>query len=143
MEPLISIRIRDQHTPFRPGQLLECEYQLDAVKSEEVQAVEASVLWHTEGKGDEDMAVHCFERRTASDKGAGDLRALRRFQTVLPNSPLTYLGVTLKIQWRVRVRVFLRRGKEAFFEQTFVLGDVPPAQAITENTGPPVVIETP
>lgn len=127
MEPLISIRIRDQHQPFRPGDTLECEYQLDAVNADDVQAVEASVLWHTEGKGDEDLAVHYFERHTAGDAESGDLRALRRLSTPLPNSPLTYRGVTLKIRWCVRVRAFLRRGKEVFFEQMFVLGNIPAA----------------
>ncbi len=130
MEPLISIRIRDQHRHFCPGEALQCEYQLDAVDAKEVQALEASVLWHTEGKGDEDLAVHFFERLVPGDVEGRDLRALRKLTTVLPNSPLTYMGVTVKIRWCVRVRAFLRRGKEVFFEQTFVLGNVPPAQAI-------------
>ncbi len=130
MEPLISIRIRNSNRPFRPGETLECEYQLDAVSAADVSAVEASVLWHTEGKGDEDLAVHYFERYTSADVDSGDLRTLRRFKTRLPKSPLTYRGVTLKIRWCVRVRIFLQRGKETFFEQTFTLGDIPPAQRI-------------
>ena len=40
--------------------------------------------------------------------------------------------MTVKIRWCVRVRVFLRRGKEAFFEQSFVLGNVPPARRVPE-----------
>ena len=130
MEPLISIRIRDQHHHFRAGEELQCEYQLDAVEAKDVQALEASVLWHSEGKGDEDLAVHYFERLLPGDVEGRDLRALRKLITTLPNSPRTYMGVTVKIRWCVRVRAFLRRGKEVFFEQTFVLGDVPPARAI-------------
>ncbi len=130
MEPLISIRIRAQHRPFQPGQELQCEYQLDAVEANEVQALEASVLWHTEGKGDEDLAVHHFERCLPSDVDGRDLRALRKLTTKLPNSPLTYAGVTVKVRWCVRVRAFLRRGREVFFEQTFLLGDLPPARAV-------------
>ncbi|MBM4088820.1 MAG: hypothetical protein FJ276_05225 [Planctomycetes bacterium] len=125
MEPLISIRVRDQHRPFRPGEELECEYQLDAVDADDIQALEVSVLWHTEGKGDEDLAVHYFERLVPADVPERDLRALRLLHTRLPNSPLTYFGVALKIRWCVRLRVFLRRGKDAFFEQAFVLGDIP------------------
>ena len=132
MEPLISIRIRDQHRAFQPGEELHCEYQLDAVDAHELQALEASVLWHTEGKGDEDLAVHFFERRVPTDVDNRDLRAQRTLSTKLPNSPLTYAGVTLKIRWCVRVRAFLRRGREVFFEQTFVLGDVPPAHRVQE-----------
>ncbi len=133
MEPLISIRIRHQQRAFHPGQELYCEYQLDAVEASEVQALEASVLWHTEGKGDEDLAVHFFERNLPADVADRDLRALRKLTTRLPNSPLTYAGVTVKIRWCVRVRAFLRRGREVFFEQTFVLGDLPPAQPVVQR----------
>lgn len=130
MEPLISIRIHDHHRSFQPGEELQFAYQLDAVEANEIQAVEASVLWHTEGKGDEDLAVHFFERRVPADAEDRDLRAQRKLSTCLPNSPLTYSGVSLKIRWCVRVRAFLRRGREVFFEQTIELGDVPPAAPV-------------
>ena len=137
MEPLISIRLRDAQRRFRPGSPLCCEYQVDAVDAAEILAVEASVLWHTEGKGDEDLGVHHFERLVAAEVPGRDLRALRQLHTTLPNSPLTYPGVSVKIRWCVRVRVFLRRGKETFFEQTFTLGKVPPARAVVEPTSEP------
>lgn len=133
MEPLISVRIRDQHRPFRPGEVLHFEYQVDAVEANEIQAVEASLLWHTEGKGEEDLGVHYFERKVPSDVEGRDLRALRKLNSRLPNSPLTYQGVTIKIRWCVRVRAFLRRGRTCFFEQTFVLGDIPPARLLSDS----------
>ena len=136
MEPLISIRILNQQHPFHPGDQLRCEYQVDAVEARDIQAIEASVLWHTEGKGDEDMAVHHFERRLPNEVENRDLRTLRVLETQLPNSPLTYSGVIVKIRWCVRVRVFLRRGKETFFEQTFELGSVPAARALREEVEP-------
>ncbi len=126
MEPLISLRLRDQGRVFYPGEELEVEYQFDAVDAEDIQAAEASVLWCTEGKGDEDMAVHYFERRVPSDAEEDDLRPLRRFRTILPNSPLSYSGAILKIRWCVRVRLFMKRGKECFFEQPFQLGETAP-----------------
>jgi hypothetical protein len=104
---------------------LVAEYQLDAVQPEEVQAVEASVLWYTEGKGEEDLGVHFFERRLPSDADEGDLRVLRRIKTVLPGSPLSYSGAIFTIRWCVRVRLFLRRGREFMQEQAFTLGSVP------------------
>ncbi len=125
IEPLISLTLRDPRRIFQPGDELECEFQIDAVPAEEIQAIEASVLWYTEGKGDEDLAVHYFERRVPNDAENGDLRPLRRFRTPLPNSPLSYDGAIVKIRWCVRVRLFLRRGKEVFYEQTFQLGAVP------------------
>jgi hypothetical protein len=125
MEPLISICVLRPTRRFCPGESLECVYQVDAVDADEIQALEASVLWHTEGKGDEDLSVHHFERWLPGDVEAQDLRAQRALVTQLPNSPLSYTGVIVKIRWCVRVRVFLRRGKEVFFERTFVLGNVP------------------
>lgn len=121
MEPLISLQLRGPSRVYHPGDEVVCEYQIDAVEPREVQAVETSVLWYTEGKGDEDLGVHFFERRVAAGAEEGDLCRLHRFQTRLPNSPLSYSGEIVKIRWCARVRVFLRRGKEAFLEQPFVL----------------------
>jgi hypothetical protein len=124
MEPLISIQLHGKTPNYAPGDALECDYQIDAVSRDALQAVEASVLWYTEGKGDEDMGVHFFERRVPADVEDGDLRQWRRFRTVLPNSPLSYAGEILSIRWCVRVRVFLKRGREAFYELPFKLGSI-------------------
>jgi hypothetical protein len=130
MEPLISITL-DRHQQIQqPGQTLRGEYQIDAVDPAEIRAVELSVLWYTEGKGDEDLAVHYFERLTADDMLATGLHELRRFQTELPNSPLSYEGVLVKIRWCARVRVFLRSGKDFLGERGFQLGEVPYAPAV-------------
>lgn len=122
MEPLISIRQLNSQRVYQPGDLLVCQYQIDAVKPEELHAVEASVLWYTEGKGEEDLGVHFFQRRTSFDAEQGDLRQLHQFQTVLPRSPLSYSGVLFRIVWCVRVRVFVRRGKTFVSDQPFQLG---------------------
>jgi hypothetical protein len=88
--------------------------------------VEVSVNWYSEGKGDEDLGVHYFERYTPSDAIDGDLRQLHRFQTELPNSPLTYNGSIVKIRWRVRVRLNYGRGKEVVADRSFQL--LPPVR---------------
>jgi len=123
MEPLISIQLFDHLPAYRPGDVLKCDYQIDAVAEGEIQAVEASVLWYTEGKGDEDIGVHFFERRMPADVEEGDLRPLKSFSTPLPNSPLTYVGQILTVHWCVRVRAFLRQGRESFMDYPFRLGD--------------------
>lgn len=130
MEPLISLRVREPHRVYHPGDLLECEYQIDAVEPDEIQAVEASVLWYTEGKGDEDMTVHYFLRLTPDDVEDGDLRPQYRFSTTLPNSPLSYSGQIVKIRWCLRLRVFLGRGRQITAEQVFRLGAVPAYQRV-------------
>jgi hypothetical protein len=121
MEPLISLMLRQTSRLYHPGDELMGEYQIDAVDPQEIVAVEISVLWYTEGKGDEDLAVHYFQRRVPADAEEGDLRRLHQFSTVLPNSPLSYAGQIVKIHWCARVRVFLRGGKDLFFEQPFLI----------------------
>jgi hypothetical protein len=121
MEPLLSLQLLHPTRVYQPGDELVGDYQIDAVEPHEILAVEASVLWYTEGKGDEDLAVHFFQRRVPTDAEDGDLRRLHQFRTLLPNSPLSYSGQIVKIRWCARVRVFLRGGKEVFFEQPFIM----------------------
>ncbi len=53
-----------------------------------------------------------------------------RFNTQLPPSPLSYDGAIVKIRWCVRVRVFLRGGKQLLSEKPFQLGTVPAVRAV-------------
>ena len=121
MEPLISATLRHPHRVFFPGDELLCEYQLDAVMQSDVHAVEAAVLWFTEGKGTEDMGVHCFHRRTPDDAEDQDLRSLHQFGTILPNSPLSYIGLIVNIRWFVRIRLFLRDARQYHHDIPFEL----------------------
>jgi hypothetical protein len=129
-EPLFSIVFDKSQRVHQPGETLRGEYQIDAVDPTDIRAVELSVLWYTEGKGDEDLAVHYFERLTADDSEPATLHELHRFEVMLPNSPLSYEGVLIKIRWCVRLRVFLRQGKDFVSERDFQLGEVPYAQMV-------------
>ncbi len=130
-EPLISIVLDKHQLVHQPGEMLRGEYQIDAIDPAEIRAVELSVLWYTEGKGEEDLSVHYFERLTADEHTVGGgLHELRRFQTELPNSPLSYEGLLVKIRWCVRLRIFLRSGREYIGERSFQLGEVPYAQSV-------------
>lgn len=129
MIPLISIRLDQPLRSYQPGEEIQCQYQVDRVELDQLQAVEASLLWYTEGKGEEDLGVHYFERNipTADDP---DIRPLRQFQVTLPGSPLSYEGIIIKIQWCARVRVFLQDGNIYTHDQAFLLGKTPVAQII-------------
>jgi hypothetical protein len=134
MGPLISIHIRRHRPLYQPGDELECQYQIDAVDPADIQALEASVLWHTDGKGEMDLGIHYFERRTPGGEDE-DFRQQFTLKTILPKSPRSYDGEIVKIRWCVRVRLFLKRGKEVFYEFPFQLAPLQ-AAARPKSDGP-------
>ena len=125
-DPRVLILLEGHTRVFRPGEILTAECRVESLSVAVPKAIEISVLWYTEGKGDEDLAVHYFNRVPGDEAALTDLRRPYRFQTRLPNSPLSYEGRIVKIHWCVRVRLFLERGREIVSEQPFWLGDVPP-----------------
>jgi len=125
-----NVTLEGIRSEYQPGETLQAEYTIDTPAENEIQALEVSVMWHTEGKGDEDLAVHFFERYTLDMLVQNGLRQPRRFSTVLPSSPLSYDGVIVKIRWCVRIRAFLDRGKQVVEDRYFRLGSIPPARAI-------------
>jgi hypothetical protein len=139
----ITIRLDENGRVRAPGETLAGSYALFGLAADAVKAVEVSVLWHTEGKGDEDLAVHHFERIVAEEGGVLTARRPGRFRTVLPQSPLSYEGAILKIRWCVRVRVFLAGGKEMMVERGFRLGDVPPAARGAARERTETAVESP
>jgi hypothetical protein len=136
-DPSAIIRFDGNGRAYRPGETLSGEFWLAGIDAEQVKAVEASVLWYTEGKGDEDLHVHEF-RRFEADRGEPfDPLRPQRFAAMLPNSPMSYDGRIVKIRWCVRVRAFLAKGREVFGQKGFRLGSVPPARAETDEAKPP------
>jgi hypothetical protein len=119
--PTIVILFDGDSRVYRAGETFSGEYWIESLEADRVKAVEFSVLWYTEGKGDEDLAVHEFGRKDADDNHPIDPRRPERFSTTLPNSPLSYEGQLIKLRWCVRVRVFPQRGKEVVAEKVFQL----------------------
>ena len=127
-EPTIHIRLDENGRVYAPGETLSGEYRVESLEAETLQSVEVSVLWYTEGKGDEDFAVHEFWRKNADSGELGDPRRPDRFSTTLPISPMSYEGQIVKIRWCVRVRAILKRGRDLVAQKPFRLGNVPPAR---------------
>jgi hypothetical protein len=125
-DPNACVQLDDGHRVYQPGEVLSGSFHLAGVGGRAVEAVEVSVLWYTEGKGDEDMAVHHLEALT-SQEGGIDPEPLRRFSVRLPRSPLRYDGHIVKIRWCVRVRVSIAGWRDRVAEFPFRLGDVAPA----------------
>ena len=119
----------DDRRSYLPGDTVAGGYHLTGFEPSQVKAVELSVLWYTEGTGEEDLAVIFFDRVEPAATGA-DLRQPRRFSALLPLSPLSYAGVSVKICWCVRARVFLTQGKDLVAEAGFRLGNVPEAHEV-------------
>ena len=129
-EPSVTLRFDGNGRVYYPGETLSGEYRLESIDRDQIRDVEVSVLWHTDGKGDEDLAVHDFRRLSVDGGDWIDPRYAGRFSTVLPNSPLSYDGMIVKLRWCVRVRVFLSRDKEVVGELPFRLGDVPAPEVV-------------
>lgn len=90
-------------------------------------AVEHSILWYTEGKGEEDLGVHFFERIVDHERLL-PRAAYPRFECFLPASPLSYEGMIVKIRWCVRIRHFFTGGRDFVSEHEFLVGGIPPAR---------------
>jgi hypothetical protein len=111
---------RDDAT-YVAGGFLKASWRVSRVKLEELSSVEVSVLWYTEGKGDEDLSVHYFRRYDAAQLRRLGIESHQPIECRLPPSPLSYRGHLLKIQWGIRVRVFVEEGREAVAEHPFYL----------------------
>ncbi|HZY90589.1 MAG TPA: hypothetical protein VFE78_37550 [Gemmataceae bacterium] len=120
----VIVQLDDRRGPYFPGDVLSGSYRLVG-EGTGLESVEVSVHWFTEGKGEEDLGVHHFEKRTRAD-GGGSTPASGRFSTRLPNSPLSYEGVLVKVVWRVNVRAVFAGGQRTG-EAIFRLGDLRPA----------------
>lgn len=133
--PVIELEHDRPGRRYDPGGPLEVRYRIGGVEPESVRAIETSVAWYTEGKGEEDLFVHAFERLT--DRGQL-LAALAggTFAATLPPSPLSYEGMIVKIRWCVRIRVFFTGGRDYVSEHVFEVGRVPPARPLAGEATP-------
>ena len=135
-DPSIFIRLIGDSDHYDLGDTLSGEFFIDTDDPESIRAVEISVLWYTEGKGEEDLDVHFFKRIGNDNGDFIDMRQSQAFSTALPASPLSYDGVIVKIFWCVRIRAFLKGGRDFSSEQSFWLGRVPRGQAIEVDEEP-------
>jgi len=124
LEPEISIHFKGNKCSFVPGDFLICEYTVGLDDEVVPNAIETSVLWITEGKGEEDIGVHFFERRKKLALTKETFNHPQRFSTVLPVSPASYDGRILKIHWCVRIRLFMSDGQIVTEDEPFQLGTV-------------------
>jgi len=130
--PRVSVQFDRAGRVYPPEHGLVARYDVEGVHPESVRALERSVLWYTEGKGEEDLFVHHFERLDNEPLPGGDFPS-GTVTVRLPASPLSYEGVIVKIRWCVRIRLFFASGRDFVSEHVFDLGDIAPAQGIVER----------
>ena len=122
--PDVTVHFCSAARQYEPLDSIQVRYDVDLPSGQVIRAVERSIVWYTEGKGEEDIGVHIFERlidRATADAATGSFRGR------LPASPLSYEGVIVKIRWCVRVRLFFDAGRDFVSEHVFELGRVPAA----------------
>ena len=124
--PRIDVRFGRPGRDYVPGDVVSVDYEYGSPGDDEIRAVERSVLWYTEGKGEEDIGVHFFDRHASADRVSTVLPE-GRFETRLPLTPLSYEGVIVKIRWCVRIRLFFDAGRDHVTEHVFTVGHVPPS----------------
>ncbi len=96
-------------------------WRISRVPMDEVQGIEVSVLWHTEGKGDEDLHVHHFHRLVENQIRRSGLADEQSLRCELPATPLSYHGRLISVLWCIRLRLYLSGGREIVAEQPFHL----------------------
>ena len=134
MTPAMRLTLDSPTAHYQPGEQLRGRFMVDSAHAWSVRAAELSVLWYTAGAGDEDLAVHHFERLVDDPARPLDLRVPHRFATVLPPSPLSYDGQLVKVCWCVRLRLFLTAGQETVAEVPFRLGSLPEVRSDERGT---------
>lgn len=129
-KPTITLELHPHSDLYCSRDTLAGHYCVVGLAQNEARAAELSVLWYTIGQGEEDLAIHSFERHASDESEALNLESPQYFETTLPLSPVSYDGILVKICWCVRLRVFLTSGKELLAEVPFQLETTPPAKMV-------------
>ena len=120
-QPAVSIALCREDGMYEGGRTVNAKWRVSRVTLDSLTAIEISVLWYTEGKGDQDLHVHHFERLEESQIRRAGLADEQSLCCELPPTPLSYNGRLLRLRWCIRMRLFLSNGREIVTEQPFYL----------------------
>ncbi len=120
-QPAVSVALGSENGIYEAGGRLTATWRISRVTLDRLEAVEVSVMWHTEGKGDEDLQVVHFERLDENHIRRLGLADQQSLQCDLPVTPLSYHGRLLSVCWCIRLRLFLSDGCEVVTEHPFHL----------------------
>lgn len=102
---LPNIRLELAATEHRSGDELTGAFVIAGGPPPDTRSIELSVLWHTSGKGTEDMGVVHFQSWTQDDGTLGAMPNPFAFAVKLPETPWSYDGKLIKIHWLTRIRL--------------------------------------
>jgi hypothetical protein len=102
-EPDVRLELVTAACP--PGGELTGAFVIPGGPPPETKRVELSVLWHTSGKGTEDLGVIHYEAWTVDDRTLETMPNPGTFTVRLPLTPWSYDGTLVKIHWLARVRM--------------------------------------
>jgi hypothetical protein len=120
-QPAVSVSLCREDGVYEGGRELSAKWRVSRVTLDSLSAIEISVLWYTEGKGDTDLQVHHFERLEEEQIRRAGLADEQLLSCMLPATPLSYHGRLIRLRWCVRMRLFLSDGREIVTEQPFYL----------------------
>jgi len=117
----VNVSLCREEGVYEAGDQLTAKWRISRIPLEEVHGVEVSVLWHTEGKGDEDLHVHHFHRLVETQIRRSGLADQQSLRCQLPRTPLSYHGRLISVLWCIRLRLFIAGGREIVAQQPFHL----------------------
>jgi hypothetical protein len=132
--PRVDAQFDRADRTYAAGDDLSVRYRICGLGAEVVRVVEHSIDWYTEGKGEEDLCVHVFERFVPMPQADANIEGTLTCR--LPPSPLSYEGVILKVRWCLRVRIFFGGGRDFISEHVFAVGHLRPARPVPEAHRP-------
>jgi hypothetical protein len=118
-EPEVRVELTGDR--FHPGDEVGGAFVLPGGAPADAESVELSVLWHTSGKGTEDLGVIHYQGWSAADGTLDAMPNPGTFAVRLPNTPWSYDGTLVKVHWVARVRVRYGATGEVVAEAPFVL----------------------
>ena len=127
----MSVALCREDGMYEGGRTLGARWKVSRVTLDSLAAIEISVLWFTEGKGDTDLHVHHFQRLEEGQIRRAGLADEQSLSCELPATPLSYHGRLIRLRWCVRMRLFLSDGREIVTDHPFYL--VAPRSVETGN----------
>ena len=97
-QPAVSVSLCREDGIYEAGGTVSATWSVSRVTLDQLQAIEASVMWHTEGKGDEDLHVHHFHRLDENHIRRLGLADEQSLECDLPTTPLSYHGRLISVR---------------------------------------------